>query len=126
MKHLTLSTPKRARFLPDLLISLAIFVLTLPFIYYFARNGFDPHHSGLMYKAALDVARGKVLFLETFTQYGALTTWLQALSLHLLGERVTSILFTTALFYAIDFALLYRLSSGATIGQNILRRRAQR
>ena len=103
-------TPKRLRFLPDLLICLLIFAVTLPLVYHFARNGFDPHHSGLMYKSALDVVNGKVLFLETFTQYGALTTWLQALSLLVLGERVNSILFVTALFYAIDFALLYHLA----------------
>ena len=68
-----------------------ILTLTLPLVYHFARIGFDPHHAGLMYKSALDVANGAHLFSETFTQYGALVTWMQALSLLVLGKQVTSI-----------------------------------
>ena len=87
-----------------------ILTLTLPLVYHFARIGFDPHHAGLMYKSALDVANGAHLFSETFTQYGALVTWMQALSLLVLGKQVTSILFCTALFYALSFAMLYLVS----------------
>ena len=105
------ATPKtdRARW-QEPLACVAIFLLTFPFIYFLSKNGFDPHHTGLMYKGALDVANGKILFLETFTQYGALTTYIQALFLLIFGKRVTSILLATALFYAFDFILLYRIS----------------
>lgn len=98
------------RRLIDPLIAIAIFAFSLPFVYQLAISGFDPHHSGLLYKGALDVANGKILFLETFTQYGALTTYVQALALLIGGKRVTSILFTTALFYAVNYLLLYRIS----------------
>ena len=94
----------------EALIAFAILLLTLPFVYTLSKNGFDSHHTGLMYKGALDVASGKALFRETFTQYGALTTYIQALFLLIFGKRVTSILLATALFYALDFLLLYRIS----------------
>lgn len=92
------------------LTAFLIFAIALPFVYHFARIGFDPHHAGLMYKAALDVSNGSHLFSQTFTQYGALVTWLQALFLLILGRQVTSILFCTALFYALSYAMLYLVS----------------
>ena len=92
------------------LIFLLIGLLTTPFVYLFSINGFDPHHTGLMYKSALDVARGRVLFRETFTQYGALTTYIQALFIKIFGENVRAILFSTALFYGLDYMLLYRVA----------------
>lgn len=87
-----------------------IFALSLPLVYHFSRIGFDPHHTGLMYKTALDVSHGKALFAETFTQYGALVAWVQALFLRIFGERVTSILLCTALFYALSYSALYLVS----------------
>ncbi len=92
------------------LIFALIGVLTAPFVYLFSLNGFDPHHTGLMYKSALDVAAGKVLFRETFTQYGALTVYIQALFIKIFGARVRSILLATAFFYALDYMLLYRVA----------------
>ena len=44
---------------------------------YFAHLDPDWHHDGILFKPAVDVASGKSLFRETFTQYGALTTYLQ-------------------------------------------------
>ncbi|MBI2814249.1 MAG: hypothetical protein HYX71_08185 [Opitutae bacterium] len=46
-----------------------------------APIGVDPHHDGIMMKPALDVLSGKVLFRDSFTQYGALTAYLQSLTL---------------------------------------------
>lgn len=40
--------------------------------------GVDAHHDGIMLKPALDVLAGQSLFRDTFTHYGALTTYLQA------------------------------------------------
>ncbi|MBE6689721.1 MAG: hypothetical protein E7590_00360 [Ruminococcaceae bacterium] len=91
----------------DLLCPIALFLLSLPLIYRFALVDLDPHHTGLMYKTALDVANGKILFRETFTQYGALTVYLQSLAILVLGPQITSILFSSALFYAASFPLLY-------------------
>lgn len=106
---MTLMKKARPKWAEPLTVFL-IFALTLPLVYHFARIGFDPHHTGLMYKAALDVAEGLHLFSDTFTQYGALVTWLQALSLLIFGKQITSILFCTALFYALSYALLYLVS----------------
>ncbi len=94
----------------DALIASAVFILSLWFVYLFSLLNFDTHHTGVMFRTALDVANGKILFRETFTQYGALTVWLQALSLLVLGRRVPSILFVTALFYAATYALFYLLA----------------
>ncbi len=91
-------------------IGIAIFAVTLFVIYRFAIIDFDAHHTGLMYKTALDVARGGVIFRDTFTQYGALTSLLQALFIRILGEQVTSILFATAFFYAASHTVFYFLS----------------
>lgn len=43
-----------------------------------AGHDVDAHHDGIMLKPALDLLAGQVLFRDTFTQYGALTTRLQA------------------------------------------------
>ncbi len=88
-------------------IAAAIFILSLFFVFLFARINFDNHHTGVMFHTAVEVAEGKILFRETFTQYGALTVYLQALSVLILGRRVTSILWCTALFYAAAYALFY-------------------
>jgi hypothetical protein len=61
----------------------------------FARVGLDRHHDGIMLKPALDVLAGQVLFRDTFSQYGALTTYLHVLGLWiqptLLTLRVMSV-----------------------------------
>lgn len=46
-----------------------------------ARIGVDMHHDGIMLKPALDVLAGQVLFRDTFSQYGPLTTQIQAVGL---------------------------------------------
>lgn len=91
-------------------IAAAIFVSSLFFVYLFASVNFDTHHTGVMFRTAYDVVNGKILFRETFTQYGALSAYLHALGLVLLGQRVTSILWVSALFYAASYALFYLLA----------------
>ena len=74
--------------------------------YPFAFIGVDPHHDGIMLKPALDVLSGQVLFRDTFSQYGPLTTYLQAAVLELypalLGLRLL-----TAAAYAGSLFFLY-------------------
>ncbi len=82
------------------LLAVALGILLAPM----ASIGIDPHHEGVMLKTALDVLSGQVLFRETFTQYGALTTYLQvaALAIHpsLLALRVLTIgAYAVALFF---------------------------
>lgn len=72
-------------------VAAAAFVVAAPF----AAVGLDPHHDGIMLKPALDVAAGQVLFRDTFSQYGPLTTWLHALVLRispgLLGLKLATV-----------------------------------
>jgi hypothetical protein len=69
--------------------------------------GVDVHHDGIMLKSATDVANGQVLFRDTFTQYGALTTFIQALALKVFGPYLIVIRLTTVLFYSLSIVLLY-------------------
>ena len=62
----------------DMITAVLIFAVTTLFAYRFAVIDFDAHHTGLMYKTALDLAEGKVIYRDTFSQYGALTSFLQA------------------------------------------------
>ncbi|MDB6114254.1 MAG: hypothetical protein JWQ62_1199 [Lacunisphaera sp.] len=72
-------------------LAICFFALLLPL----ALRWVDPHHDGIMLKPAMDVLTGHVLFRDSFTQYGALTTYLQALMLAvqptLLAVRVATV-----------------------------------
>ena len=72
----------------------------------FARLGVDPHHDGVMLKPALDVLAGQVLFRDTFTQYGALTTYLQVLALWFQPSLLTIRLLAVGA-YAVTLYALY-------------------
>jgi hypothetical protein len=72
----------------------------------FATLGVDPHHDGIMLKPALDVLSGQVLFKESFSQYGPLTTYLQALALGL-SPTLLSLRLLTVAAYAGSLFFLY-------------------
>ncbi len=76
--------------------------------YPFASIGLDAHHDGIMLKPALDVLSGQVLYRDTFSQYGPLTTYLQALALAvhpaLLSLRVLSVLANAASLFFLFLA----------------------
>jgi hypothetical protein len=61
----------------------------------------DVHHDGLMLKTALDVHSGQVLFRDTFTQYGALTTYVHVVALWLLGPHLLALKEATLVAYAL-------------------------
>ena len=83
------------------------FVVTFCWFGIFACMGVDIHHDGIMLKPATDVANGQVLFRDTFTQYGALTTFIQALALKVFGSYLVVIRLTTVFFYSLSAVLLY-------------------
>ena len=87
-----------------------IFLITLIIAGYFSTIGADPHHDGILFKPAIDLATGKILFKESFTQYGALTTMIQALALKIFGSNLITIKLLTAFFYALISVLLYFIS----------------
>lgn len=86
---------------------LLIFTITLLISGYFSTIGADVHHDGIMFKPALDVSQGQILFKDTFTQYGALTTIIQSLVIKIFGEYLIVIKLTTAIFYAFTSVILY-------------------
>lgn len=68
--------------------------------------GVDPHHDGAMLKPALDVLSGQFLFRDSFTQYGAVTCYLQALTLA--GQRsLLTLRYSTLGIYAVTLICLY-------------------
>ena len=94
---------------------LAPFAVTFIIFYPFAVRGLDIHHDGTAFKPALDVAAGQTLFKDTFTQYGPLTTWIQAFFIKLLwsfsGPSLHSIKLATVVFYSLSAVLLVELWS---------------
>jgi hypothetical protein len=97
----------KAKKYEDIAIISFLFFLTFSVAGYFSTLGIDPHHDGIMFKPAIDFAEGKILFKESFTQYGALTTILQGVSLILFGKYLIVIKLLTALFYSLIATLLY-------------------
>jgi hypothetical protein len=93
--------PKRDVLVASLLAAV-VAVLLVPL----APLGVDPHHDGIMLKPALDVLSGQVLYRDTFTQYGALTTYLQAMALWFEPTLLTLRLLTVAA-YAVTVFFLY-------------------
>lgn len=85
-------------------------VLTFAVTLYFGLYGCDPHHDGVMFEAALKVAHGAVLFRDTFTQYGALAVWYDALFIKLFGDSMASIQIAAAVGMAGCGVLLYTVS----------------
>lgn len=84
----------------DILSCLISIGFTLLVTWYFAPLGVDPHHDGILMKPAIDILHGKMLFRDTFTQYGALTTLMQAAAMKYFGEYLYVIRYLTAAFYA--------------------------
>lgn len=91
----------------DIRNGLILFLAAVALTGVFAVISVDPFHDGIMLKPALDVAKGKALFRETFTQYGALTVGLQAIAVKIGGESLVSIRLLTAFFYGLIAVLLY-------------------
>ncbi len=105
-------TPVRLqRILADLPLPLSLFILTTIIAGSFSMIGVDPHHDGIMFVPALNVARGAILFRDTFTQYGALTTFLQSWALNLFGHYLITIRLLTALCYGFIAVLLYGIGT---------------
>ena len=91
----------------DFLIPIGLFIFTYFITSTFARLGSDTTSDGIMMKPALDVSQGLVLFKETFTQYGALVTILQAAAIKIFGPYLMTIRLQTAFFYGLSSVLLW-------------------
>src|SRR3989338_604602 len=88
-----------------------VFLLTAGVVGAIAVFQVDPHHDGIMLKPAFDVAAGQTLFRDTFTQYGALTTWVQALAVKVFGNYLLVLRLLTAFTYGLMAVLMWLLFS---------------
>jgi len=100
------SAPFRSPARLDVIIASAVALLAGFIFYPFASIGVDPHHDGIMLKPALDVFSGQVIFRDSFSQYGPLTTYLQALVLRIQPTLLSLRLLTVAA-YAGSLFFLY-------------------
>jgi hypothetical protein len=82
------------------------FAMTVAVFLPFARLGIDPHHDGVMLKPALDVYSGQRLFGDTFSMYGALSTYAQVFFLWAMGKTLLSIKVGTVLSYGLTASVL--------------------
>ena len=92
-------------------IGTGLFLFTVLWFGLFALVRIDLHHDAVMLKPAIDVAAGKVIFRDTFCQYGALAVWIQALAVKIFGGEIAVIQLLTVLFYggcAVVCDMVYR------------------
>jgi hypothetical protein len=99
-------TKKRKR-LVSIFQVVFLFLLTVFISGYFSFYGVEPHHHGIMLKPAYDMNHGLMLFRDSFTQYGALTSILQFFALHIFGNHLIVINLLTALFYGLVVVFLW-------------------
>lgn len=92
------------------IVSATLFVFTLLWFGFWAQYGVDPHHDGIMLKAASDVAHGQTLYAETYSHYGILTVFFQAAAIYVFGTHLLTLRYLTVIFYALSVVLLYRIS----------------
>jgi len=86
---------------------IVIFFSVLAIASFFAQFDIDSHHDGIMFKTAVDISQGKILFRDTYTHYGPIPSFIQGISVYLFGQYVLVIRLTTAILYAITGLFLW-------------------
>ncbi len=104
--NLPIETKDMSHFRLHAMLPVIAFAVTILLFLPFASRGIDYHHDGLMFKTALDVLSGQLLFKETFSQYGALTTYLQVAALKILGPSMLSLKILNVIMYGVASAFL--------------------
>ena len=87
------------------LIPSILFCTGTLFFGFYSLLGFDLHHDGIMFKAAVDVAAGKIPFREIFCQYGILTPILQGAFIKIFGAELLVLKLLTAVFYGASLVI---------------------
>jgi hypothetical protein len=82
----------------DIAIAAVLGLVAVLIFHPLASLGVDQHHDGIMLKPALDVLSGQMLFRDTFTQYGPLTTYLHVLALWIEPSLLSLRLLTVAAY----------------------------
>jgi hypothetical protein len=78
-----------------------------------SQYNYDPHHWGLIFSNAKDLANGNLPYRDIFIQYGFLTTFIHSIFYKIQGNLLYLIL-STAFFYALGLISLYFLSLRVT------------
>jgi len=86
----------------------SIVVITLGVIH--SIHGTDPHHWGFILANALDLAQGKVLFKETYVQYGLGQPFLYQFLSQFFPINFSTIGMITSVVYALHLGLIYAIS----------------
>lgn len=86
-----------------------VFSLTFLIAAYYSVYDVDPHHDGAIFKPALDVSNGMMLYRDAFSQYGALFTLLTAAGLKIFGPYVLVLRLMAAFFYGLVGVILWLL-----------------
>lgn len=86
---------------------LLIVFIFFPILYHFSMIDYDLHHESFLFKTAYDVANGQVLFRETFTQYGALTVYIQALFLKVFGNTIAAVNLSACVVLCAAYYVIY-------------------
>jgi len=76
---------------------------------FFAIFLVDSYHDSFVMVPAIEMGEGKILFRDTFTQYGALFTILHAVGLKIFGVHTYTIRLTTLLFYSVTAAVIWSI-----------------
>jgi hypothetical protein len=90
----------------DALVGTLLIAALIAWLVPVATLGVDQHHDGVMLKPALDVLSGQTLFRDTFTQYGALSTYLQVAVLWF-SPTLAALRLMTVGAYAVSLGFLY-------------------
>lgn len=93
----------------DIFLIVLLAVITFLYCGFYAQFHVDPHHDGIILKPAFDVLHGKKLFVETFTQYGALTTLIHTFFMSIFGTTLWALRFSAVISYTLISILLYKL-----------------
>src|SRR5262249_24574407 len=99
----------------DLAIAAALAVTTLGVSLYFAPRGFhagfvDMGHDGYQLRQILDLSRGRVIFRDTFDQYGPLNGYLNLVGFLTFGRRLLAVKYFICAWYALIAGVLYVLA----------------
>lgn len=90
-------------------MSSIIFLTFFIFLSFYAFINIDTLQDSNLFTPAVHVARGLILFKDTFFQYGTLITFLHAFVIKIFGEYLVIIRLLNVFFYAITAVLLYHI-----------------
>jgi len=88
-----------------------LFIVTLITASVFGSYGVDPYHDGNIFKPAKDVSEGMMLYRDTWSQYGPLSTLLMAAAIKVFGAKLIVIHMLTAFFYSFIAVMLWLITS---------------